>query len=150
VSSVRAQAAGAVALDCAKALLAGQYQRAIDCMPAAAVAALGGRDSAVGALMSAKTMNDKTVSIEAVDVLAPGQTASNRHQLYVVVPQDVTLKSPKGHLRTHGFLLAVSDDGTSWKVMDGDIMTPDLRGKVFPDLPSDLALPESRLPERLP
>jgi hypothetical protein len=122
----------------------------IDCMPAVAVAALGGRDSAIGALTSAKTMNDKSVSIESVEVLAPRQMTSGGHQLYVVVPQDVTLKTGKGHLRTHGFLLATSDDGTSWKVMDGDVLKPDLRAKVFPDLPSDLALPSPQSPERLP
>jgi hypothetical protein len=138
------------ALACVRALLAGQNESVIDCMPAVAVAALGGRDSAVGALTSAKTMNDKSVSIEAIDVLAPRQITSDRRQLYVVVPQDVTLRAPNGHLRTHGFLLAVSDDGKSWKVMDGDVLTPDLRATVFPDLPSDLALPATRSPERLP
>ncbi len=139
-SPTRAQAAAAAALAWSTALLAGQNERVIDCMPAVAVAALGGRDSAIHALTSAKTMNDKSVSIEAVDVRAPLQIASDRHQLYVVVPQDVTLKGPTGHIRTHGFLLAVSDDGASWKIMDGDVLKPDLRAKVFPDLPSDLAV----------
>jgi hypothetical protein len=147
---MRAQAAGATALACAKALLAGQEERVLDCMPEVVVAALGGRDSAIGALTSAKTMNDKGVSIESVDVLAPRQIKSDRNQLYVVVPQDVTLKAPSGHLRTHGFLLAVSDDGTSWKVVDGDVLKPDLRAKAFPDLPSDLVLPAAQSPERLP
>jgi hypothetical protein len=149
-SPTRAKAAGEAALACARALLAGQDQRVLDCLPAAAVAALGGRDSAVGALTSAKTMNDKSVSIEAVDVLEPRQIASGGRQLYVVVPQEVTLKAKAGHFRTHGFLLAVSDDGTSWKVVDGDVLKPDLRAAVFPDLPSDLALPAGQSPERLP
>jgi hypothetical protein len=38
-----------------------------------------------------KTMKDRSVSIEAIDVLAPFQITSDRQQLYVVVPQDVTL-----------------------------------------------------------
>jgi hypothetical protein len=128
----------------------GQDERVLDCMPPIVLAALGGRDSAVGALTSAKTMNDKGVSIESVDVLPPRQISSDRHKLYVVVPQDVTLKAAHGHLRTHGFLLAVSDDGTSWKVVDGDVLKPDLRAQAFPDLPSDLALPALQSPEALP
>jgi hypothetical protein len=95
-------------------------------------------------------MNDKSVSIEGVEVLAPRQITRSQHQLYVVVPQTVMLKGPKGHLRTHGFLLAVSEDGKSWKVMDGDVMNSELRAKVFPDLPSDLDLPPAQSPDQLP
>jgi hypothetical protein len=52
-SPTRAEAASGAALACSRALLAGQEQSVVDCMPAVAVTALGGRDSAVAALTTA-------------------------------------------------------------------------------------------------
>jgi hypothetical protein len=137
---------------CGAAILSAPDDRGLDCMADEAIAHYGGRATIAAALAKVKAeMTAKGVTIENAEIDLPQQIVTGGGKLFAVLGQRVTMKLPEGHLRTRSFLLAVSsDDGQTWKFVDGARLTREKAVAMFPTFPQSLALPEVGPPERLP
>jgi hypothetical protein len=90
-------------------------------------------------------------SAEAIDpasiVDAQAATPTQLHtaqgaRVYAIVPQRVVMRRPEGRFGLDSYLIAVSsDDGRTWKFVDGTRLTPAIVTMLFPDFPSGIELP---------
>jgi hypothetical protein len=137
---------------CGAAILSAPDDRGLDCMADEVIAHFGGRATIAAALAKVKgEMAAKGITIENAEIDLPQQIVPGGGKLFAVLGQRVTMKLPEGHLRTHSFLLAVSsDDGQTWKFVDGVRLTREKVVAIFPTFPESLALPEVGPPERMP
>jgi len=137
---------------CGAALVTGTDDKIIDCMADAALAFVGGRKKVADELSTGKVnMAHDGWAFEHVDIDAPREVVSAGSQLFAIVPQKVTLKTPMGHLLQRGYLLGVSTDaGQTWKFVDGAGLTEKNTKQMFPDFPASIVLPELTKPEQLP
>jgi len=136
---------------CGAALIAGDNDKIIDCMPAEALAFVGGRDKVMAELASGMAgMAKEGWAIEHADLDSPKEIVAAGAHLFAIVPQKVTLKNPTGHVAQRGYLLGVSSDGTSWKFIDGVGLTPANVKAMYPDFPASIVLPERVKPEVVP
>jgi hypothetical protein len=137
---------------CGAAILSASDDRGLDCMADEAIAHFGGRATIAAALAKVKAeMAEKNVTIEGSELDLPREMVAGGGKLFAVLPQRVMIKLPQGHVRTHSYLLAVSsDDGQTWKFVDGARLTREKVTSIFPSFPRALALPEVGPPERLP
>ncbi|HSQ62074.1 MAG TPA: hypothetical protein VLM85_02625 [Polyangiaceae bacterium] len=137
---------------CGAALVAGADDEIVDCMPAEALKFVGGRDKVVAALTKGKAdLARDGWSFDHVDLDAPASVVRGTSHVFAIVPQRITMKMPEGHVVKRGYLLGVStDDGATWKFVDGEGLTGDNVKVIFTDFPATLALPARTKPELLP
>jgi hypothetical protein len=137
---------------CGAAILSASDDRGLDCMADEAIAYFGGRATVAAALATVKAdMAEKNVTIEGGEFDLPHEMVASGGKLFAILPQRVMIKLPQGHVRTHSYLLAVSsDDGQTWKFVDGARLTLEKVRSIFPSFPLNLALPEVGPLERLP
>ncbi len=140
-----------VARACGDALVSGIDEKIIDCMADEAIAFVGGRDNVARELASGKVnMAKEGWGFEHADIDAPREIVSGGKQYFAVLPQRVTLKSPKGRLLQRGYLLGVSNDGSAWKFIDGAGITDKNIKQMYPAFPASIVLPALTKPELLP
>jgi hypothetical protein len=133
------------ALRCATSLQRGVYETFVKLTYPNLVEFFGGREKMIAitkALMKANGL--KVISLHAGQ---PSQPVSSNQKLFSVVPTITTMSGLGERIRQKPFLLAIStDSGSTWTLLDGSGLTPELRAKILPDLPSALALPRKEPP----
>ena len=68
-----------------------------------------------------------------------------------MVPESLLLSTPQGKLRGSSYLLAVStDQGATWRFIDGSGIDKAFLKKLFPTFPAKLKLPEKKEPQVIP
>lgn len=91
-----------------------------------------------------KTMADGTaqmhrdgVTFDTVIISAPVWSHLSGPRWYAILPETVTMRTPKSRLIQDSYLLAISDDsGASWQFIDGAGLTERTMKLVLPDAPS--------------
>lgn len=108
---------------------------------------LGGRDEAIKVTQAAlKQMKTQGVTLTSFELGSPGDLKREGDYTFVVVPTTIRLGNQSGEIVGEGFLLGISSDaGKTWKFVDGNGMTEDIRARVLPKLPANLELPEIKL-----
>lgn len=134
---------------CAAALLAGDDGKIVDCMAPEALASSGGRAAVLAELQRGRAdMAKDGVTFAGSEIDLPRDLAANGGRLYAIVPQVAIMKVPQGHLRQRSFLVGVSsDDGATWKFLDGAGLKGDRLRRLLPQFPASLALPDVPDPE---
>ena len=85
-------------------------------------------------------------SIVSGTVEDPADPVWAGHDLYVVVPYSMRLKTRDGYQRQHAYVIGLSHDGgKTFKYVNGDL-SPAVIKSVLPNLPAGLKLPPRRGP----
>ncbi len=136
------------AQSCAKALLASDYDGVVKYTHPRVVSLVGGKEAMVAVLKRGTAqMRADGISFEDASVGTPEEPKKIATWLTSVVPQHIVMKVPGGHLHQDAFLLGISeDDGKNWVFLDLGPITKAQFAQVFPELESQVPLPEKKKP----
>jgi hypothetical protein len=122
------------------------------CMADEAVAIGGGHDALVAAMKNQSNLGNSAASktIERTEVELPDRVVRAAEKLFAIVRKHYYVRDDQGLYLVHGYVIGVSKDGgASWRFVRGAGLTTTSVRFVFPDFPSELALPEVPPPESL-
>lgn len=113
------------------------------------VAMMGGKQKMVTVLKKTmKDMEEKGISFIEMNCGEPSPVISTKATLQCVVPQHIQLKTEGGKLLTTGYLIAISsNNGKTWHFIDSSSKTLEELKETFPDLSSQIVIPERSQPE---
>lgn len=100
------------------------------------------------AYLEAESVADGRQGFEILDTTLepPGEWAESESNLFVIIPYEIEIRSPKGRLLTKSFLIGISaDKGKEWKFLDGNGPIDKVK-KIVPDFPDSLKLPKKQRP----
>jgi hypothetical protein len=125
------------------------YEGIVSCMPDEAIKLLGGRSTIIDIIRKGNAeMARAGARFEQSLIDPPSEVSKGDKRTFAVLSQVAVVRVPEGRLRQRTFLLAVSsDDGHTWKFVDGVELNRELAKKLFPDFPSSLTLPRVGQPE---
>lgn len=108
----------------------------------------GGPEQMVATLAKGKkAMAEAGISFADVKLGDPSTPTSYGGKTFSVVPQTVTMATPKGEMTNDSYLLGISDDaGKTWTFVDGSGINDQAIRQVLPPLPSTLKLPAKTPP----
>jgi hypothetical protein len=134
------------------ALVKGDYGRVCDFSYRKVLEMIGGRDKGIETLRRrAEAMKSDGVTLLGADISEPKEIIATRGKRFAIVPMQVMFKSPKGIVRSKGFLIAISGDhGRTWTFVDGTNMTKENLAQLLPELPSDVPLPSREVQALVP
>jgi hypothetical protein len=146
-----AVSARAQAKRCADAMIARDYSTVVELTHPKVVEMVGGQTKMIRLLGDGnRQMNGDGMSFESATVSAPTAKAVGKSRTYVIVPQQIILKTPTGRIQQDSFLLGTTtDDGQTWKFVDGSGLNSETANKVFDDFPAELQLPPKQSPKTL-
>lgn len=135
----------------ADALIRGDYETLIAMTHPRVVAEMGGHDAAVGTVaQSIAALKAQGITLESGVIETPSEPVAVGALVAVIVPQTKVLRTPTGRFRSHGHLLAVSEDGGArWSFIDSGTLTPANLAEYFPALVGLITLPAQPEAERL-
>ena len=91
------------------------------------------------------------VTFDTVVISTPTWSHRSGPRWYAIIPQTVTMRTPKSRLIQDGYLLAVSDDaGASWQFIDGAGLNERNLKMILPDAPALIPLPAKQPTRRAP
>lgn len=137
------QAVG-LAKDMGAATISGDFEKVINLTNPKIVELMGGKANAISATSQAiQGLKGDGFVLTSYAVHDPSQVLRDGKRVFVIIPTQTSMQTPKGLAHMNGYLLGLSeDDGATWSFADGAGMKNDeLRKTVFPDLPSKLVLP---------
>jgi hypothetical protein len=131
------------------AYTSGNYSRLVDLTYPKLVEMIGGRDQMIEMLRSGtEEMKAHGSAILGVEVSDPKEVVAAGDKRFAIVPEIVRIRIETGTLRSHGFLIAISEDrGKTWTFIDGAGLhrTPGRERQaleqIVPGFPSQLSLP---------
>ena len=140
------------AKECGRHATDGKTEALVDCMPPEVVENIGGRAKLLDMLKRSEEERTKDgFQIEESVVLPPTQMRKGTTHTFAVLPQTVGVKVPEGRLVLESYLLGIStDDGKSWRFIDGVELDRAAATELFPDLPAALTFPVVKKPELQP
>jgi hypothetical protein len=132
------------------AITDGDYGKFVDCIYPKVVEAAGGREKMIKLTEDEiKDMKKQGVELISCAFGDPGEFHVEGNNTFVVVPEVLKMKHPKGKFIVKSYLLGVSSDsGKTWKFVDGAGLDDKIAG-VLPKLPAKLKLPEKQKPEQI-
>jgi hypothetical protein len=134
---------------CARLVIANDFEGVVNCMPDEVVKSLGGRSAIIATVrrVSAEMSRGSVRMVQSL-IEPPTQVLRAGTRTFAILPQVVVVRVPEGHVRQRTFLLAVSsDDGHTWRFVDGVELNRELASQMFPDFPASLTLPNVDRPE---
>ncbi len=134
---------------CGKYAIENNYEGVVDCMPDEAMEVLGGRSAIVEIMRKGNAeMAGEGARLEKSLIDPPSEMTKAASRTFAILPQVTVIRVPQGHLHQQSFLVGISsDDGQSWKFVDGVRLNRKLLEKLFPDFPSSITLPTVSRPE---
>ena len=110
---------------------------------------MGGRDKMIAVTKAAlNTAKEQKIEVVSYRTSEPGEIVKDGGKSYVVIPATMELKAPDATIRVKSYLLGISsDDGKTWKFLDGAGLNKELQNKVLPDLSAKVKLPGPVVPE---
>ena len=135
-----------------RAMLAGDLRWVVRSTYAPVVELNGGAERMEKTMADgAAQMRKDGVTFDAVTVAAPTWSHLSGPRWYAIVPETVTLRTPKSRLVQESYLLAVSDDaGATWQFIDGAGLNERNLKVVLPDAPAALKLPAKKPTRQVP
>jgi len=136
----------------AAALLHDDYATMIRLTHPGVVERAGGADKMKEAVVKGKQELARVgVSFKDVKIGTPGEPTVGGPKVFIIVPQTVTLATPKGQLVQDSFLLGSSkDNGATWQFVDGAGLNDQTAHQLFPNLPAAIHLPAKTPPRMQP
>lgn len=107
------------------------------------VAAMGGTSKMIDTMTTGlRDMQIEGISIDDVRVGKAGQFTVQGRQAWLILPETLFMRTPKGRMIKEGFLVGVSEDGgTNWVFLDGQGINFPAVKQLFPEIPSSLSFP---------
>ncbi len=136
---------------CAEATVKGDYEKLADLTNPAAIEAMGGRASMIAKVKDGLAeMKKEGVHLVSSRATAPEAIHAVDSDLYTIVPTSLIIQTKQGKIRSRSYLLGhSSDDGKTWKFIDGSPGEPQIR-KLLPNLPKVMRFPNKEKPQRVP
>lgn len=133
---------------CAQAVVRGDYDAFVAWMPPKAIEAIGGKAKLIRTMQDGdKEMKSKGAQMRSAKIGDVMQLRKGKSEAFAILPEFLEMSIGGGILQTESFLLGVSaDGGRTWTYIDGAgarTAGSQLRA-MFPNLPSDLVLPQKK------
>jgi hypothetical protein len=141
-------AARKTAIELRDAMLNADYAKVVDRTYDGVVKQLGGREKAIEKVQGMmKSMADMGIKITAYEVGEPGEALSEGGYNFVVVPTVMEMKFPGTKVVHKTYLLGLSsDNGKTWKLVDGAKLEDKEARAILPKFPAKLKLPPKEKP----
>ena len=91
------------------------------------------------------------VTFETVTIKPPTWSHLSGPRWYAILPETLTMKTPRSRLIQESYFLALSDDaGATWQFLDGAGLDDKSVSRVLPDAPATLELPAKKPTRQVP
>ena len=132
-----------IANNIAKATLSKDYDYVINQTHPKIIKNMGGRKKSIEAFHA--TFESNRFEITEFSVDTPTQVIRSKNKIFVIIPTKISMRVSNVIATGKGYFLSISEDkGKNWFFIDGMGFKkdPSLMLKLFPDLPSELKLPQ--------
>lgn len=128
----------------AKALAGNDYKTLVAHMYPKLVQSMGGKEKMTEQATKGMAMlKGQGVIFESATVGTVGKFYKAGKEIHCLVPDEIVFKTPNGHVRSKGNLLAVSGDkGKTWSFLDLNQATISKMNELFPTFNKDLKIPD--------
>jgi len=132
----------------ANAILSDDYETLIRFTHPRVIELVGGREKMISLIKKGKVeMSQQGISFDKVIIGTPSKTVIAGDEIHCLVPQTIFMKVPKGKMKSHSHLLAISrDGGENWYFIDTVKLDKDNIKNVLPNYNFDLKLPAKKEP----
>jgi hypothetical protein len=128
------------------AKLKGDYSKLADLMHARVIQSMGGKENMIAQTdKMMKMMKKDGIEFKSFKLGEPSAIVKQGTDLYIYVPNEMTITIKGGKLIQQNYVVGVSpDQGKSWTFAETD-STGRIK-KIFPNLPNELKLPDTKKP----
>ncbi|WP_183558081.1 hypothetical protein [Mucilaginibacter sp. SP1R1] len=127
----------------AQAMIKGDYETVINNTYPKAVQMGGGTEKMLKLIyLGIGQLKSAGISFEAISIGEPGKFYNAGDEIHCLVPENITLKTPKGRILSHSNLLAISNDGgKNWTFLDLNNSNTIRIKQLLPNFNPELKIP---------